>query len=154
MDGNRQDAASRDLLALERERLKLEGEKLALERERLAAREEELAALKRKGKQVFSERAAHFAPLVGAGYTGLSVRSQRSKWGSCSSRGSLSFNCLLLLAPSEVLDYVVVHELCHRLEMNHSPRFWAEVARVLPGYEASKRWLRENGGALLARLPE
>lgn len=116
--------------------------------------EEELAALKRKGKQVFSERAAHFAPLVGAGYTGLSVRSQRSKWGSCSSRGSLSFNCLLLLAPSEVLDYVVVHELCHRLEMNHSPRFWAEVARVLPGYEASKRWLRENGGALLARLPE
>ncbi len=115
--------------------------------------EEELRALKAEAKAVFAARAAHFAPLVGVSFTGLTVRSQRSKWGSCSSKGSLSFNCLLLLAPPEALDYVVVHELCHRLEMNHSPRFWREVARVLPGYEAPRRWLREHGGALLARLP-
>ena len=81
------------------------------------------------------------------------MRRQRSKWGSCSSAGNLNFNCLLLLAPLEVLDYVVVHELCHRLEMNHSPRFWAEVRRVLPDYEAARGWLREEGGSLMARLP-
>ena len=66
----------------------------------------------------------------------------------------MNFNCLLSLVPDEVLDYVVVHELCHRKEMNHSPRFWAEVRRVLPDFEASRRWLRDNGGALLERLPE
>lgn len=115
--------------------------------------QEELGALKARGRQVFTERAAHFAPLVGVSFAGLSVRSQRGRWGSCSSRGTLSFNCLLLLAPEAVLDYVVVHELCHRLEMNHSPRFWAQVARVLPDYAASRQWLRANGGALLARLP-
>ena len=70
----------------------------------------------------------------------------------CTSQGNLNFNCLLMLAPSEVLDYVVVHELCHRKEMNHSARFWAEVARVIPGYEASKKWLKDNGGALIARM--
>ena len=115
--------------------------------------ERELKALKSRGKAVFAEKAAYFAPLVGVGYGRVSVRSQRTKWGSCSSRGDLSFNCLLLLAPEEVLDYVVVHELCHRLEMNHSPRFWQQVARVLPDCAQRRRWLRDNGGALLDRLP-
>ena len=118
-----------------------------------ALREEELAALQKRGRTVFAERAAHFAPLVGVRYGRISVRRQRSKWGSCSSRGNLNFNCLLLLAPAEVLDYVVVHELCHRLEMNHSPRFWAEVARVLPDWREARRWLREQGDTLMARLP-
>jgi len=114
--------------------------------------EAELAALQKRGRQVFAERAAYFAPLVGVSYGRISVRRQRSKWGSCSSRGNLNFNCLLLLAPAEVLDYVVVHELCHRLEMNHSPRFWAQVRRVLPGFEDSRRYLREHGAELMARL--
>ena len=99
-------------------------------------------------------RAAYYAPVVGVSYSRITVRSQRTKWGSCSSKGGLNFNCLLLLAPTEVLDYVVVHELCHRLEMNHSARFWAEVERVLPDYAAARKWLRQNGGSLLARLPE
>lgn len=115
--------------------------------------EEELRALQKRGRQVFAERTAYFAPLVGVDYDRISVRRQRSKWGSCSSAGNLNFNCLLLLAPPEVLDYVVVHELCHRLEMNHSPRFWARVRRVLPDYEAARGWLREQGGSLMARLP-
>ena len=115
--------------------------------------EEELEALQRRGRDLFARRAAHYAPLVGVDYGRISVRRQRSKWGSCSSQGNLNFNCLLLLAPEEVLDYVVVHELCHRLEMNHSPRFWANVRRVLPDYERSRRYLRENGAALMARLP-
>ena len=116
--------------------------------------EEELAALKKRARRVFLARAAYYAPVVGVSYSRITVRSQRTKWGSCSSKGGLNFNCLLLLAPTEVLDYVVVHELCHRLEMNHSARFWAEVERVLPDYAAARQWLRQNGGSLLARLPE
>ena len=126
-------------------------------REALAAipalSEEELAALQKRGRAVFAERAAYFAPLVGVRYGRIHVRRQRSKWGSCSSQGNLNFNCLLLLAPAAVLDYVVVHELCHRLEMNHSPRFWAEVERVLPDWREARRWLREQGDTLMARLP-
>ena len=89
---------------------------------------------------------------MGVTYGGITIRNQRSRWGSCSGQGTLNFNCLLMLAPPEVLDYVVVHELCHRKEMNHSAAFWAEVARVLPDYEARKRWLKENGPALIGRL--
>ena len=116
--------------------------------------EEELADLKKRARRVFLARAAYYAPVVGVSYSRITVRSQRTKWGSCSARGGLNFNCLLLLAPAEVLDYVVVHELCHRREMNHSARFWAEVERVLPDYAAARKWLRQNGGNLLARLPE
>ena len=130
------------------------------QREKQAARpqvppltEEALAALKKRARPVFCERAEALAERVGVGYGRISVRSQHSKWGSCSAAGNLNFNCLLLLAPPEVLDYVVVHELCHRLEMNHSPRFWAEVERVLPDYRAARQWLRQNGAALMALLP-
>ena len=104
---------------------------------------------KRRAAKVIPGRVQYFAPLVGVDYGRISIRSQKTRWGSCSTAGNLNFNCLLLLAPPEVLDYVVVHELCHRKEMNHSPRFWAEVGRVLPDYKASKKWLRENGNRLM-----
>ena len=113
--------------------------------------EAEIAALKQRGKTVFAQRTAYFAPLVGVRYGQISVRCQKTKWGSCSSKGNLNFNCLLLLAPPEVLDYVVVHELCHRLEMNHSARFWAQVERVLPDYRQRRKWLRDHGSELMAR---
>lgn len=112
----------------------------------------ELDVLKRRAREVIPARASHFAPLAGVTYGNITIRSQKSRWGSCSSRGNLSFNCLLMLAPPEVLDYVVVHELCHRLEMNHSPRFWAEVERVLPDYRVRRKWLKEHGGTLTRRL--
>ncbi len=114
--------------------------------------EEELAALKKAAKPIFAERAAFYAPLLGVRYARIAVRCQKSKWGSCSGKGNLNFNCLLLLAPEEVLDYVVVHELCHLREMNHSPRFWALVESVLPDCAARRQWLREHGEALLARV--
>ena len=116
--------------------------------------EEELRQLVKEARRRFTQRAEHFAPLVGVDYERIAIRKQRTKWGSCSSKGNLNFNCLLVLAPPEVLDYVVVHELCHRKEMNHSPRFWAEVRRVLPDYENARRGLLDNGGDQLARLPE
>ena len=113
---------------------------------------EEIRALADRAKDVIPQRVAHFAPLVGVSYGRITIRNQRTRWGSCSGKGNLNFNCLLMLAPPEVLDYVVVHELCHRKEMNHSPRFWAEVARVLPDYQQRRRWLKEHGGALVQRM--
>ena len=134
---------------------------IARQQEKLAARPlveelspEKLAELKKRARRVFLARTAYYAPLVGVKPGRISVRSQRTKWGSCSAKGNLNFNCLLLLAPAEVLDYVVVHELCHLREMNHSPRFWAEVGRVYPNYAAARKWLRQNGESLMARLPD
>ena len=83
----------------------------------------------------------------------ITIRSQHSRWGSCSASGNLNFNCLLMLAPEAVRDYVIVHELCHRKVMNHSPGFWKEVGAVLPSFQTHRRWLKENGASLLARLP-
>ena len=114
--------------------------------------DEQLQVLARQARQTIPERVAHFAPLVGVTYGRITIRSQHTLWGSCSSKGNLNFNCLLMLTPPEVLDYVVVHELCHRKEMNHSAHFWAEVGRVLPDYEIQRKWLRENGTALISRL--
>lgn len=98
------------------------------------------------------ERVAHFAPLVGVTYGRITIRNQRTRWGSCSSRGNLNFNCLLMLTPPEVIDYVVVHELCHRKEMNHSQLFWNEVARVLPGYAEQEKWLKTHGNEIMKRM--
>ena len=114
--------------------------------------EEELHALAQRAKTVIPARVAYYAPIVGVTYGNITIRHQRTRWGSCSSQGNLNFNCLLMLAPEKVIDYVVVHELCHRKEMNHSPKFWAEVERILPDYRERRRWLRENGQPLTARL--
>jgi len=102
---------------------------------------------------LFHARASHWAPLVGVSFGRVRVKDQRSLWGSCTRRGDLNFNWRLTLAPPEVLDYVVVHELTHRLEMNHSRRFWEHVARVCPDHRVHRRWLRKNGEALYRALP-
>ena len=102
--------------------------------------------------RVIPGRVAHFAPLVGVTYGRITVRNQRTRWGSCSSKGNLNLNCLLMLAPPDILDYVVVHELCHRKEMNHSPKFWAEVAKVIPDYKERQKWLRTEGSNIMRRM--
>ena len=106
---------------------------------------------RRLAKEKIPKRVALFAEQVGVDYGKITIKDTKSRWGSCSYQGNLNFCWRLILAPEEVLDYIVVHELCHRLEMNHSARFWAEVKRVLPEYEKSKEWLKENGLALLER---
>ena len=113
---------------------------------------EELKALAKQAAQVIPERVRYYAPLIGVSYGRVTIRAQRTRWGSCSAAGNLNFNCLLMLAPPEVLDSVVVHELCHRREMNHSARFYAEVLRVFPDYRKRRKWLKDNGEALLARI--
>ncbi len=112
----------------------------------------ELKELLRQAKQVIPQRVAYYAPLVGVTYGRITIRHQRSRWGSCSRKGNLNFNCLLMLAPPEVLDSVVVHELCHLKEMNHSKRFYAEVLRVFPEYYRWHSWLKNNGDELMWRI--
>ena len=111
-----------------------------------------LRQLAQEALRVIPERVRHYAALLGVTYGKITVRNQRSRWGSCSADGSLSFNCLLMLAPPEVLDSVVVHELCHRLEMNHSKAFYAAVYRAFPEYDRCRRWLKENGALLIRRM--
>ena len=113
---------------------------------------EDIRVLADKALKVIPERVRYYAPKVGVTYGRITIRNQRSRWGSCSAKGNLNFNCLLMLTPPEVLDSVVVHELCHRREMNHSDRFYAEVLRVFPDYWKWDKWLKENGAALLKRM--
>lgn len=114
----------------------------------------QLRALADQAKAVIPERVAYYAQKAGISYGRITIRCQHTRWGSCSSKGNLNFNCLLMLTPPEVLDYVVVHELCHRKELNHSQKFWAEVEQILPGYRVPRQWLKENGASLIARLPQ
>lgn len=97
-------------------------------------------------------RVKYFAPLIGVDYGRITIRNQKTRWGSCSGKGNLNFNCLLMLAPDDVIDYVVVHELCHRKEMNHSARFWQEVDKILPDYRSSRKWLKDNGNCIMQRM--
>ena len=114
--------------------------------------EMEIRALAEQALAKIPARVRYFAGLLHVTYGRITIRNQKSKWGSCSSQGNLNFNCLLMLCPPEVLDYVVVHELCHRREMNHSPRFWAEVERIDPDYKAHRQWLKDEGSKLIARM--
>ena len=114
--------------------------------------EEEIRSLALQARALIPDRVAYFARLLGVTYGRITIRCQRTRWGSCSSRGNLNFNCLLMLTPREVLDSVIVHELCHRKHMNHSAAFYTEVLRVLPDYRTQDRWLKKNGPLLMARL--
>lgn len=122
----------------------------SVEREHLS--NEEIKKLAEKALEYIPKRVSYFAKQIGVTYGKITIRNQKTRWGSCSSKGNLNFNCLLMLTPPEVIDYVVVHELCHRKEMNHSKAFWAEVERVLPNYKEQVEWLKENGGRIIERM--
>lgn len=114
--------------------------------------EQEVKLLREKTRKLVTERAKHYAAIIGVQYNQITIRTQRTRWGSCSSKGNLNFNCLLGLTPPEVLDYVVVHELCHLIEMNHSKQFWDAVERTLPDYKVHRKWLKDNGNKLIAKI--
>ena len=99
-------------------------------------------------KEKFSERCAYFSQKTGGTYKRITIRDQKTRWGSCSTSGTLSFNYRLMYAPRHVLDYVVVHELCHLTYMDHSDNFWRKVSSVMPDYNECKLWLREHGSEL------
>lgn len=130
------------------EKFKKTKEKLEAEPTEKLTREK-VIALAEEALKVIPARVEYFARIIGVTYGKITIRNQKTRWGSCSSKGNLNFNCLLMLAPPEVLDYVVVHELCHRKQMNHSKAFWSEVEKVLPDYKEARKWLKEEGSQMI-----
>lgn len=113
--------------------------------ERPVYTEKERAEGRKRAAEVIKARCAYYAPLMGVSYGTVTIREQKTRWGSCSAKGNLNFNWKLVLMPKEILDYVVVHELAHRIQMNHSAAFWAEVGKILPDYRERRQWLKVNG---------
>ena len=106
--------------------------------------EERATGRERAGKKL-EERCRFYAKRMGVSYGRITVREQKTRWGSCSAKGNLNFNWKLILMPEGILDYLVVHELAHRMEMNHSPAFWRVVEREIPDYRERRMWLKKNG---------
>ena len=116
--------------------------------------DKEIRKLKRDAKKIIPERVEYYAKLSGITYNRIFIRLQKSRWGSCSIEGNLNFNALLALMPLEVLDSVVVHELCHRRHMDHSKAFYDEVLEIFPDYKKWDKWLKQNGAAYQLRVGE
>ncbi|MBR4718738.1 MAG: M48 family metallopeptidase [Lachnospiraceae bacterium] len=109
----------------------------------------ELRIITEEALRVIPVEVERYAKIIGVTYGRVTIRNQKTLWGSCSSKGNLSFNCMLMKVPERVRDYVIVHELCHRREMNHSPHFWELVGSVIPDYKLCRKWLKEEGSLLL-----
>ena len=132
--------------------LKKQEERLREDERQPGLSAEEVQELAQQALRVIPERVRFYAQKIGVSYGRITIRNQKTKWGSCTAQGNLNFNCLLMLAPPEVLDSIVVHELCHRKVMNHSQAFYAEVLRVFPEYRKCQKWLKENGHLLMKRM--
>jgi predicted metal-dependent hydrolase len=129
----------------ERPRLSLSGGKFLLTQAALPQAEQIFTAWYREqARRICSQHAAELARKMGLSFARIRISSARTRWGSCSSRGTLSFTWRLVLAPIEIVDYVVVHELAHLREPNHSPRFWAIVEKFMPDYKRRRDWLKKN----------
>lgn len=102
----------------------------------------------KKGQQRLAERVGYFAPKVGVEPTGLAVKELGNRWASCSPSGRLAFHWRCMMAPLTIIDYIVVHELCHIREKDHSDAFWNEIDKVMPSFRERKEWLREKGAGL------
>lgn len=114
--------------------------------------DEEIKELADQALAVIPQKVKYYADLIGVDYGRITIRNQKTRWGSCSSQGNLNFNCLLMQFPDEVIDYVVIHELCHRKQMNHSRQFYEEIEKIMPEYRKWQKWLKENGGLYLGRM--
>lgn len=127
----------------------LSGDSLYIRKERLDDAPEIITAMyKQQAKKLIPERVHHFAGLLGIKFRNIRINSARTRWGSCSSKGNINFSWRLMLAPPEVVDYVVIHELVHLIELNHSKRYWHIVSQVFPDYMICEKWLKHNARLL------
>lgn len=106
---------------------------------------EEIKAYRKKAREQLVKKTAFYSRIMNVTYEKIFIKDQKTCWGSCSRQGNLNFNWRLILMPEEILDYVVVHELAHRKQLNHSPEFWKLVEKVLPDYKLRRQWLKKNG---------
>ena len=113
---------------------------------------DEIDSLKATAKPIIEEKVRFFADKMGVEYEKITIRNQKTRYGSCTAKGNLNFNCLIMLMPEEIIDYVIVHELCHIKEMNHSHRFWKAVEDILPDYKERRKWLKLNGNLFIERM--
>lgn len=113
---------------------------------------EQVKELADQAVEYIPKRVKYYAEKENFVYNKITIKNLVSRWGSCSTKGNLNFNCLLMLMPDYVIDYIVVHELCHLREMNHSEKFWAEVEKIMPDYQRAELWLKQNGGNLISRM--
>ncbi|MBQ8665604.1 MAG: M48 family metallopeptidase [Lachnospiraceae bacterium] len=114
---------------------------------------EEMNIILSEAKVKLPRQVAHYANEMNISYEKVFVKAQKTRWGSCSSKGNINLNCLVMKVPLYVRKYVIVHELAHRKEMNHSERFWRVVAEEIPEYQKAVKWLKKNGDSLIGRLP-
>ncbi len=112
----------------------------------------EVNALKVKARAILPQKVAFLAEKMGITYRRVSIRAQVTRFGSCSATGVLNLNCILALFPDDVVEYVLIHELCHRIEMNHSGAFWTKVEQFCPDWRKKREWLRKEGSAVAERL--
>lgn len=113
---------------------------------------EQVKELADQAVEYIPKRVKYYAEKENFVYNKITIKNLVSRWGSCSTKGNLNFNCLLMLTPDYVIDYIVVHELCHLREMNHSEKFWAEVEKIMPDYQRAELWQKQNGGNLISRM--
>ncbi len=116
--------------------------------------DEEIKSFVKQAKEIIPKKVKFYAEKIGVTYNRIIIRCQRTRWGSCSSKVNLNFNCLLVLLPDEIIDSVVVHELCHIKQMNHSAKFYAEIEKVFPNYNRCRQWLKQNGNKYMSRIPK
>lgn len=122
---------------------------MEIQEKRVVRSEEEIKTGMEQARKVLVEKTEYYAELLQVTYQKIRIGNQKTRWGSCSSRGTISYNWHLVLMPERILDYVVVHELCHVMEMNHSPGFWSKVESVLPDYKERREWLKKHGNEYL-----
>ena len=113
---------------------------------------EQVKELADQAVEYIPKRVKYYAEKENFVYNKITIKNLVSRWRSCSTKGNLNFNCLLMLTPDYVIDYIVVHELCHLREMNHSEKFWTEVEKIMPDYQRAELWLKQNGGNLISRM--
>ena len=128
-----------------RQKVKLQKENAMKRQEKREMPEAEKKYYRNLAREVLGARTGYYARKMGVTYGRISIREQKTRWGSCSSVGNLNYNWKLVLMPEHVMDYVVIHELAHRKEMNHSARFYAVVAQQMPDYKVWQSWLKEHG---------
>lgn len=114
---------------------------------------EELSVILVDAKDKLPRLVARYAKEMDVSYEKVFVKAQKTRWGSCSSKGNINLNYMLMNTPAYVRKYVIIHELAHRKEMNHSERFWKVVADEMPEYKKAVKWLKKNGDSLIGRLP-